>query len=139
MTFEKKFEALMLFKRTHGHCDVPYRFKANPSLGMWCSALRHAYRCFQQGKPSKRYSLTSDQINRLEDIGFTWSFQRQQYRKAQSDIDMTVKELNEFDSDNSDTESDDSDDEGVAGGSLALHYEDASMPNLGVVTNVTQV
>ena len=39
-TWIKRFEELRGFKELHGHCDVPARFKDNPSLGAWLTDQR---------------------------------------------------------------------------------------------------
>jgi hypothetical protein len=70
-TFEQRCHDLGAFKSEFGHCDVPSRYSADRSLGQWCSATRCAYNKIQQGQTPKM-NLTSDQIERLEEIGFKW-------------------------------------------------------------------
>ena len=68
--FEERYTQLIEFIDEFGHCNVPYRYSANPPLGYWCSIMRRAYnQVVQQGKTTK-HNLTEDQIERLEDIGF---------------------------------------------------------------------
>ena len=62
---------LEAFMSEFGHCDVPFKYSADPSLGNWCSDMRCAYNKIQQGQTPSRY-LTQDQIERLEEIGFRW-------------------------------------------------------------------
>jgi len=69
--YEQRCRDLEAFKSEVGHCNVPFRYSANPALGMWCIDMRCAYNKIQQGQKPKR-NLTHDQIERLEEIGFKW-------------------------------------------------------------------
>jgi superfamily II DNA or RNA helicase len=62
--WEDMFKQLVQFKRNHGHCNVSQKWALNPSLGRWVSGQRVA---------KKASKLSSDQINRLEALGFQWS------------------------------------------------------------------
>jgi len=70
-TFEQKCHDLEAFKSEFGHCNVPYKYSANPSLGYWCSNIRYSYNQIRQGETPSR-NLTRDQIERLKEIGFKW-------------------------------------------------------------------
>ena len=67
--YEKKwndmFKKLSRFSRQNGHCDVPYRCKANPKLGEWVANQRKSYR-------RGAYNNKGDRIMLLESIGFKW-------------------------------------------------------------------
>jgi len=69
--FEPRCHDLEAFKSEFGHCNVPRQYSVNPSLGNWCSRLRCSYNKIQQGQ-APRNTLTQDQIERLEKIGFKW-------------------------------------------------------------------
>jgi len=69
--FEKHCQDVETFKKKFGHCDVPGQYSADPSLGSWCSTMRHTYHLVQQGKPTQP-NLSQDRIERLEEIGFKW-------------------------------------------------------------------
>ena len=69
--FEQRCRDLEISKREFGHCNVPYRYLVNPSLGNWCNAMRYAYKKIRQGQTPKG-NLTQDQIKRLEEIAFKW-------------------------------------------------------------------
>ena len=73
-TFEQRCHDLEAFKSKFGHCNVPYQYSLDPSLGKWCSKMRCAYNHRQQGQTPKG-NLTQDQIARLEEIGFKWKIQ----------------------------------------------------------------
>jgi len=70
-TFEQRYHDLEAFKTKFGHCNIPLRYSVNPSLGNWCNAMRCAYNKIQQGQTPKS-TLTQDEIERLEEIGFKW-------------------------------------------------------------------
>ena len=70
--FEKRCLDLEAFKRNVGHCNVPLRFLADLSLGIWCHNIRCAYVQIQQGK-TPQCNLSQDRIERLEEIGFRWN------------------------------------------------------------------
>jgi len=73
-TFEQRCHDLEAFKSEFRHCNVPYNYSANPSLGNWCRDTRSAYNKIQQGQTpkSKLTKLTQDEVERLEEIGFKW-------------------------------------------------------------------
>lgn len=59
-----RFQELRQFQREHGHCRVPKRYSANPSLANWVSKQRQLYK--------RSSSLTQERIDSLNDIGFCW-------------------------------------------------------------------
>jgi hypothetical protein len=57
------------YRKVHGHCNVPYRFANDPSLGEWVSNQRKCYkRVKEKGKETE-----DSWIKLLEDIGFEWT------------------------------------------------------------------
>ena len=68
-SFEGRYKQLIAFMDEFGHCHVPWKFSADPSLGNWCGKMRCAYNQIQQGQTPKN-KITPDQIERLEEIGF---------------------------------------------------------------------
>ncbi|GFH44358.1 hypothetical protein CTEN210_00832 [Chaetoceros tenuissimus] len=70
-TFEERFNALIEFKRKHGHCNVPCAYKADDNLGQWVSYVRK----MKSGRRDNRgvYKLTKKRIKKLEKIGFRWT------------------------------------------------------------------
>lgn len=52
------------FRKEHGHCNVPAKYSKDPELGRWVARTRY------QMKIGK---LTSEEISRLDKIGFVWS------------------------------------------------------------------
>jgi hypothetical protein len=63
------FAALVEFKKTHGHCNVPQKSRGHISLeqkrlGKWVNSQRTHY---------KRGKLRNDRKQQLEAIGFVWN------------------------------------------------------------------
>ena len=48
--FAQKYIELQEYKRSHGDCMVPKRYKSNPSLGNWVNKQRQNYRRFVHGE-----------------------------------------------------------------------------------------
>jgi len=61
--WEQKFAELLVFKKQHGHCNVPHKYKPNPALNLWISTMR---------KIRKTGKLAAEREQRLEQVGFVW-------------------------------------------------------------------
>ena len=61
--WDLRFFALEAFRKRHGHCDVPARYKKNPELGTWVGNQRTL---------RSRGKLSDERIQRLDAIGFPW-------------------------------------------------------------------
>ncbi|MFM9968427.1 MAG: helicase associated domain-containing protein [Burkholderiales bacterium] len=65
--FDEKWErgnsALVEYKQINGHCNVPQKWKENPSLGKWVSDQRKKWR---------EKSLKPMYVKRLNKLGFVW-------------------------------------------------------------------
>jgi len=72
-SFQERFLELTDYESEHGHCVVPSTENGQHySLGRWCNEMRKTYRNMK--KNNKEHStLTTGNIQRLEDIGFTWN------------------------------------------------------------------
>lgn len=70
--WDEMFKQLKEYKEQNGHCRVPQRYKANPQLGRWVNNQRYLYK----KKNQDRETITEEQINRLEGIGFEWELPR---------------------------------------------------------------
>ena len=68
--FVEKLRDLRSYQLEHGHCYVPKRFVANPSLGNWVNKQRQLYRRHLEGEPT---ALTPARIEVLDRIGFAWT------------------------------------------------------------------
>lgn len=68
--WKKMFELLCDYKKDHGNCLVPNRYKPFPQLGRWVSTQRRHYKALQAGQDSNL--MTQEHIDSLESIGFVW-------------------------------------------------------------------
>ena len=64
--WESKLKALLAFKVSHGHCNVPARYSSDTALGAWVSEVR--------GRSKSRLSKT--QIAQLKKLGFQWRLRK---------------------------------------------------------------
>ena len=74
-SFEGRCKELVDFMNEFGHCNVPSKYPANPTLGHWCGTMRYRYNQIQQGQTLNK-RITQDQIERLEELGFKWKVQK---------------------------------------------------------------
>jgi hypothetical protein len=82
--WDVRFEQLGRYKALHGHCNVPYRYGENRSLGGWVHDQRSLYRRTTRGGSSG--SLSSERIRKLESIGFAWTLRRTKKRGSQQAV-----------------------------------------------------
>lgn len=61
--WNSKYKKLIAYKDENGHCNVPCRYKNDPSLGEWVSTQRDKY---------KKGGMSKNKIDRLNIIGFLW-------------------------------------------------------------------
>ena len=81
-----RFQELCEFKEQLGHCLVPVKYSANPTLGFWVSYQRKNYRLHQERKPT---FMTEGRIRDLESIGFDWG-------RGESIWSARIQEIREF-------------------------------------------
>ena len=91
-SFEGRYKQLIDFIDEFGHCNVPWTFSANPSLGHWCGVKRCSYNQIQQGQ-TPRNDLTQDQIERLEKIGFKWGKAAETFEQRCRDLEAFKSEF----------------------------------------------
>jgi hypothetical protein len=65
-SFQEHVQALVAYKEIHGHCNVPQKWKENPSLGRWVEKVRVGI-----------IDQTKEQRNQLNDLGFDWEAQQE--------------------------------------------------------------
>ena len=68
--WEDQFQELMDYKRRFGNVNVPWQWKENNVLAQWVNTQRKKYKDLIGGKKS---SLTEEQLNKLNSVGFKWS------------------------------------------------------------------
>jgi len=66
--WEERFQELVEYKQKYGNCNVPAKYKENPSLGTWVNNIRN--------RAYKRNILTKEQIGKLNELGFVWKLQK---------------------------------------------------------------
>jgi len=67
--WQHRYNELVSFRKTHGHCNVPQKYLPNKALGKWVHRQRHEY--------SKKLNdtenfLTKKRIEALDKINFQW-------------------------------------------------------------------
>ena len=72
--WEERLEELRDFRKATGHANVPSNDHENSQLAAWVKRQRQQYKLFSVGAPC---SLTQEQVDRLEETGFQWNFNRQ--------------------------------------------------------------
>jgi len=82
--WEDNYKALVHFKDTHGHCNVPYRFEQNRNLGCWVQRQRSLYR---------RGKLSKERHERLNEVGVTWAMTPKKLPKINDDNIRTYDDL----------------------------------------------
>jgi hypothetical protein len=65
-----RVQQLQEYCAAHGNTLVPKRYKANPALGNWVNKQRQSYRKYLRDE--QPCSLTSQQVDILNSIGFCW-------------------------------------------------------------------
>jgi superfamily II DNA/RNA helicase len=83
--WQQMFDKLTRFKKEHYHCNVPYIFLQDPTLGPWINTQRTAY---------KKRQLPSSKIQQLEVIGFEWDPNNHQWQKMFDKLAQFKKEQN---------------------------------------------
>jgi hypothetical protein len=69
------FDLLLKFKKLHGHCAVPRRWKPDQPLASWVMRQRFQWKKMQEGSHSY---LTEERLQRLTDIDFVFQVDRKQ-------------------------------------------------------------
>ncbi len=92
-TWAERFAQLLEFKKANGHCNVPIRYKVNPSLGQWVSTQRQEYSNFRNGKKS---NMSDERISKLEEAEFCWSLRDTAKMAPRKSWDMHFAALKEF-------------------------------------------
>jgi Helicase associated domain len=68
-----RYEDLVVFCQTYGHCLVPHKLAENPALAQWVKRQRYQHKLLLSGKHS---TLTEERILALESLGFVWDSHR---------------------------------------------------------------
>lgn len=68
-TWMDRFMELKRYKDEHGDCDVPQKWKENPSLGRWVDNQKTQHKKLYDGKPTH---MTIERIQLLVTVGFNF-------------------------------------------------------------------
>jgi len=68
--WDTMYKCAEIFKRLHGHCNVPRYYVQHPKLGAWVQTQRTQYRLSLEGKHNNMYP---DRIEKLNALEFDWS------------------------------------------------------------------
>jgi Helicase associated domain len=68
VNWREKLEALELFRKHQGHCNVPSNY-TDKKLATWVKCQRRQYKLYWDGKPS---AMSAERIMELEKRGFEW-------------------------------------------------------------------
>lgn len=75
--WQAHFEELVKYKRKHGHCEAPYHFRDNPTLGKWVRTQRNHGKRYPNSGP-----MTRERYEALDEIGFVWTFTKSKTPKV---------------------------------------------------------
>lgn len=77
----ERYNQLVTFMSTHGHCRVPVQSSQFPQLPSWIKCQRRQHKLLIKGKPS---SLTEERLRLLNNIGFSWEVRAPAEKKPSS-------------------------------------------------------
>ncbi len=83
-SWEAMYEALVVFRKENGHCNVSLNDAGNPALGRWVATQR-----FRR----KINSLSPDRVRRLKEIGFVWSVSEASWEQMFSELVKISKKV----------------------------------------------
>lgn len=78
VNWREKLDGLSLFRREHGHCNVPSNYR-DKKLATWVKCQRRQYKLYWDGKPS---AMSPERILELEKVGFEWEIRNALPRNA---------------------------------------------------------
>jgi hypothetical protein len=83
--WDVRYQQLQVYKHEHGDCCVPISY-ANKQLANWVHNQRKQYNLRQTGKAS---DLTTERLERLQDIGFVWNRWEYEFEKKAVEMETT--------------------------------------------------
>jgi hypothetical protein len=87
VSWDQKYKELWDFHHTHGHCNVPTKFRENSALGRWISTQRAQLKEWKRGEKT---SMTQERYEKLCALDF--QFERLASKKKSSDDDSKYDE-----------------------------------------------
>jgi hypothetical protein len=85
--WDVRYRQLQVYKKEYGDCCVPISY-ANKQLANWVHNQRKQYNLRRQGKAS---DLTTERLQRLQEIGFVWNRWEYEFTKKQVQTGYMVK------------------------------------------------
>ena len=76
-TWDERYGQLRLYREQHGHCKVPTEFPENQQLGTWVGSQRQS---------RKRGRLSPECIQKLDELGFSWTPADEQWEEMYSEL-----------------------------------------------------
>ena len=86
-SWEQSIKELKAFKKEHGHCNVPYKYRANPALARWVVNVRQR---------KKHGTLPEGEILLLDALGFSWERKTAAAAARAAVWKQRIKELKAF-------------------------------------------
>ena len=86
----KHLADLAEYKSIHGHCNVPFQYAPNKSLGYWVHNQRQVYKKWIKGEPC---SLTESRVQSLIEAGFNLRSRRQEIQGKREAVTNFVTPL----------------------------------------------
>jgi hypothetical protein len=88
VNWREKLDALEVFRREHGHCNVPSK-NTDKKLATWVKCQRRQYKLYWDGKPS---AMSPDRILQLEKVGFEWEIRATAPRSAPAPVQAQAED-----------------------------------------------
>jgi len=88
-TWHTRYEDLLLYRKTFGHCNVSYNEKKFAFLYSWVKRQRYQYKRKMQGQSSH---LTDQRVRALEAVGFAWDTRDLAWEAKFEELQNFVKE-----------------------------------------------
>ena len=73
--WNERFQELVEFKNTFGHCLVPHNWSGNVPLAQWVKRQRYQYKLLNSNDKSKKQNtstMSEERMNILNAMGFVW-------------------------------------------------------------------
>ena len=87
--WKQRLKELKTYKKKHGDCLVPARYKHNRKLGKWVYTQRLQYKKWLKGESA---FITQERIDQLNEIDFVWDarFERKSNKSNKSNQDSVI-------------------------------------------------
>ena len=83
-SWDERFQELLNFKQTFGHCIVPQHSQHIPGLGSWVKEQRKNYKLMMEGR---RSSMTPEKALKLSNVGFVFNVLEHSKKRKSAELD----------------------------------------------------